>query len=451
MTQPQTPGTAPRAATGDWPPSLTGWRVVIIMLFCYALSYLDRQIISLLVEPIKKTLGASDTGIGLLQGPAFGLFYTLVGFPFGIMADRFHRVRLIAGGIILWCLMTAACGFAENFPQLFLARMGVGIGEAALVPAAVSLVSDLFHPDRRALPLATMVMGVALGSGAALVMGGAIIALAADGPGNLALVGPLVAHLQPWQAVFVIIGLGGLPLAAIVLTIKEPVRREGADGRRATADLPPLRETLRFMAGHRQFFGAYLGGIGLLYVHSYAVLAWMPSYFIRGFSWSAAETGAKLGTVVLICAMAGNFFSGVLVTFIRKRFPVDATLRGQILGAAVLAPLGILTPLADTPGLALYGAILLYLFVPIPFAVATATLTEITPNRFRAQVVAIYLLIAAILGYGLGPVLIGWLLDHVFQDPAAVGKSLAILSALVLPAGAYILSRALKPFNAARL
>ena len=157
---------------------LGGWFAVGVLLAAYTVSFLDRQLLTLLVQPIKADLGLSDTQIGILQGPAFALFYATMGLPLGWLADRVNRVYLMSVAIAFWSLMTFLCGFATDYTHLLLARFGVGFGEAALVPAAVSLLADLFKPERRALPVSVFTCGLAVGSGLALMLGGSFIAFA---------------------------------------------------------------------------------------------------------------------------------------------------------------------------------------------------------------------------------------------------------------------------------
>lgn len=199
------------------------WYVVCVLTVAYLLSFLDRQILALLVGPIRQDLDISDTQVSLLGNLAFGIFYTLLGLPLGRAADRFSRRGIIAAGVATWCLMTAACGLARNFVQLFLARVGVGVGEAALNPAALSMISDYFPRRTRGRALTFYNMGVSLGVGVALIFGGQVIAwVAAAPPVEL----PGIGVLRAWQTVFILVGLPGLLIALLMLTVREPVRRD---------------------------------------------------------------------------------------------------------------------------------------------------------------------------------------------------------------------------------
>ena len=196
------------------PRALAGWFAVGVLLAAYAVSFLDRLILTLIVQPLKADLGISDTEFGLLQGPAFALFYATMGLPLGWLADRVHRVRLMAVAILFWSLMTFLSGYATEYWHLLLCRFGVGFGEAALVPAAVSLLADLFPPQRRALPVSVFTAGLAVGSGLALYLGGSFIAFAEQGATQLPLLGPVFEGHAPWQIVLMLAGLVGVPVAA---------------------------------------------------------------------------------------------------------------------------------------------------------------------------------------------------------------------------------------------
>jgi MFS family permease len=418
--------------------ALYGWTAVMILVIAYAVSVVDRQVVGLLVEPLRRDLAITDTQIGVLQGPAFGLFFAIAGLPLGWLADRVHRVRLVAVGILLWSVMTIASGLANSFGELFVARMGVGVGEAALVPAAVSLLADFFRPERRALPMAVFTAGTSLGNGLALMLGGAFVAYAAHGVRTLPLLGPWLAAQHGWQAVFVLAGLLGAPVGLAVLLLAEPSRtRAGA------ADSPPkTAETLAFLRAHWRLFVPLLAGPGLMYLCTNALAAWAPTLFIRKFHWLPSEVGIKLGILVMPSAVAGSVLSGLVATWITRRGGIDGPLRTMLIGAGLLLPLSILGPLAPTSVLALVGIVGMYFSIALCFGVATATFVAVTPSRLRGQMVALYLLIANFIGLGLGPVVVGALLDHLRGGPGRIGVALAIVGAISIVPGVLLLGLA---------
>ena len=263
-----------------------GWAAVVVLVLAYAVSFIDRQVVALLVEPLKHDLHLTDSEIGLVQGPAFGLFYALLGMPLGALADRIHRLRLIALGILLWSFATAASGFATSFGGLFVARMAVGIGEAALVPAAVSLLADLFTAERRALPMSVLTSGASMGAGLSLLLGGWFVSFAARGVEALPLVGPWLAGRAVWQVVFIMAGLLGVPIIIAIFCLKEP-ERGARDSARAVEQVG-----LGYIFKEWRLFGPLLGGAGLLYIFTNALSAWMPTFFIRQFHWAPGPTGS---------------------------------------------------------------------------------------------------------------------------------------------------------------
>ncbi|MFD2580114.1 MFS transporter [Novosphingobium colocasiae] len=265
----------------------------------YTFSYLDRQSLTLLVGPIKASLDISDTHLSLLHGFAFAIFYSILGLPIGRLVDSRKRTRIVAIGIVVWSVMTAACGLARNFTHLFLARVGVGAGEAALSPAAYSLISDSF-PARR-LPLALSIYNCAiyLGAGLATIIGGAIISAM---PATTV---PVIGHLEPWQAVFIVIGLPGVLVAALVLTLREPRRTRVKAGA-----VNGFADTRRYFFAHLRTYGLLMLAASMLTLVWNAPLAWYPTYLMRVFGWTTAEVGSRFGTVILISGVCG-VLSGV--------------------------------------------------------------------------------------------------------------------------------------------
>ncbi|MFQ5636261.1 MAG: MFS transporter, partial [Gammaproteobacteria bacterium] len=206
----------------SWPSAGKAWYAVSILVVAFIFSFIDRIIIALLVEPIKRDLGISDFGIGMLQGLAFAVFYALVGIPIGRWADRYSRRWIIGVGIFLWSVMTAGCGLAKNFWQLFLARVGVGVGEAALSPAAYSMISDYFPRHKLGRALGVYQAGAFVGAGLSFLVGGLVIRYVMGAEG-LSL--PLIGEVRPWQMVFFAVGFPGIAVALLMRTVGEPERR----------------------------------------------------------------------------------------------------------------------------------------------------------------------------------------------------------------------------------
>jgi len=297
--------------------------VVGLLMLAYIFSFVDRQIPTLMVEPLKKDLGISDTQFSLLHGFAFAIFYTLMGLPIGRLVDSVNRKYIITTGITLWSLMTAACGLAQNFWSLFLFRMGVGVGEATLSPAAYSIISDYFPKYIRGRALAVYTLGISIGIGLALMVGGAVVEGVA-GLGDIAL--PFVGNVKAWQLVFFIVGLPGLFVALLSFTIKEPVRQDKLQGDWSRGAVP-LKQVFLFVKARWQAYAYLFAGTSMVIIGNYAILAWTPSLFIRSHDWGIAQIGLWFGIVNAFFGSMGGYFGGWLTDRLFKSGYDDAPLR----------------------------------------------------------------------------------------------------------------------------
>jgi MFS family permease len=432
------------ATPDQYPSERYAWYVVFVLFLAYTVSYIDRTILTLMVKPIRETLGISDVQISLLHGLAFAIFYTVLGVPIGWLADRANRTKIIAAGIFVWSLMTALCGVSRSFWQMFLARIGVGVGEAALSPAAYSLLNDYFRPDRRTLAISVYATGVYIGSGLALIVGGSVIAI------TPALEIPMMGHFEPWQVVFLAVGIPGLLVAALMKTVKEPLRRGliKADGAIKTAQ-PTFKETIAFVAARRSTYGLHFLGFAMLTMLWSGCAAWIPTFFARTFAWTPAEIGPWFGSVVAIFGMLGLPLGGVLAERLKQRGTTDANIRVGVMSALALFPLGIAAPLMPTPFLALGCYAAFVFFSSLPFGAAAAALQEITPNQMRAQVSALYLFVVNLTGIGVGPTIVASITQYGFGDDAALKYALAITAGIAAAVAAALLLLCLKPYREA--
>ncbi len=397
--------------------------VVLVLMVCYTLSFIDRQILSLLVGSIKRDLAISDTRIGLLQGLAFGLFYTFLGLPLGRLADTRNRRNLITVGVLFWSVMTALCSGARSFTTLFLARMGVGVGEATLAPGAFSLITDSFPKERLGRALSVYSMGIFIGSGLALIVGGAVVDFTVRMP---AVTLPVLGLMASWRLTFLIVGIPGLLVALWVYSIREPLRKNvlrSSDGSAARLSLSQVAEQIRIR-------WQSIAGISLAMIFqsmcTYGLTAWAPAFFQRVHHWSAGQTGRSLGLIILTCGCLGMYAGGALADRWKKQGVREAPLRvGVISGIGVLLLFPIALTAADpyvtlallAPGLFCLG---------LPMGVAYAALQWILPNQVRGQVSALFLLVFNLGGLTLGPLLPAVLNDYLFHNEQAVGTSLAI-------------------------
>lgn len=432
---------APRgtAAEAEAPVSTAyAWYVVAVLLVAYTLSFIDRMILSLLVGPIRADLGISDTQMSLLMGFAFAIFYSVLGIPLAWVADRGSRRTLMSAGVAAWSLMTAACALTRNYAGLFAARIGVGVGEAALSPAAYSLLGDYFPREKLGRAMAVYSIGVPLGSGIALVAGSLVVRFVTEGP---PVVTPLLGEMEPWRLTFVWIGLPGLLVAALIaLTVREP-RRHAA--RVQAAD---NGEFIAFLKARKAALASHFAGMSLVALVMYGAMAWIPQFLHRTYGMAVTEAGLWFGAATAGCGACGLLLGGWLADRLYRRGYKDAHLRVIRLNAVILLPLFVGMALAPTAGIALALLIAGMLLGTIHGGVAGAALQMIAPARLRARVVAIYFLVANLVGLGLGPTAIALVTEQVFGSDDALRYGLALVTGVALPVSALILTLGLKPF-----
>jgi len=425
--------------SNEWPSLRYAWFVVIVLMTLYIFSFIDRMIIALLVTPIKADLDLTDTDIGLLHGLAFALFYTFVGVFIARLADNWNRSKLIAIGVLLWGIATAACGLAGSFASLFVARILVGVGEATLSPAAYSLISDYFPPEKRARAMSVYTSGIYFGVGVALIFGGIVIGLV-ESTGGIAL--PVIGAVEAWQVVFFVVGLPGVLFFVIVrLFVREPERRE------VSATPPTFAAFRAYFSERRRLYLSHYLGFSFNVLYSYSFSAWTPAVITRSFGWTSAEAGLWLGLVIFISAPSGIMLGSLLSQRFHKRWARGAALRvGVIAAFAGIIP-AVLFPLASNAWVALALMGVTQFVISMPFGVAPAALHEVTPNQYRGQIIAIYLFFINIIGLGTGPTIVGLITDYGFGDESAVGYSLLIMALIFLPLSGFILLRAARTFR----
>ncbi|WP_116364693.1 spinster family MFS transporter [Parahaliea mediterranea] len=430
--------------TRDTPDSRQAHYALALLLLAYILSFVDRNVMAVLIGPIRDEFAISDFQYSLLHGFAFSMFYIVLGLPIARLADRHNRVRIISVGIFLWSLMTCLCGAARSFGTLFMARIGVGVGEAALSPAAFSLLSDLFPKEKLARALAIYSLGITLGGGLAYVLGGAAYAWFA-GMGELRL--PLFGAVSPWQMTFIAVGAPGLVLTLLLLLLKEPPRRGALPAGPDTG--ASLAEVGRQMRRHWLAYLGIIGPLSLLAVLGYGTMAWYPEYLIRSFGMARENAGSTFGTLFLVAGSIGTLAAGWCVEPLHRRGYADAPVRLIGLIALLWIVPASLGPLSPSAGLALAAAAPIVFCLNAYYGVGVAALQFITPNPMRAQVSALLLFSTNFFGLALGPTAVAALTDFLFQDEQALNQSLALLPLLVCPAAAVLALASLQAFRAA--
>lgn len=426
-----------------YPKPARAWYVLGLLTLAYVVSMIDRTILNLLVGPIRRDLHISDTQMSLLQGFAFGVFYTFFGIILGRIADTRSRRQLIASGIATWSLFSAGCGLAKNFGQMLVLRMGVGVGEASLSPSAYSLLTDYFRPQWRATAMSIYSVGIFIGIGGASVLGGFLTGWAKGRPGWVI---PLFGVIRSWQIVFLAVGLPGLLLALLMYTFAEPIRRGG----RTKAKGVPFGDVLAYIKANRKTYLCHHLGIAFLAFAGYGSISWAPTFFMRHHHWTAAEAGRDYGIVMAIAGPLGIVSGGWLADRLAMRGYADAYLRVAMVAAVALVPVGSLYLLVSDSHLAVFLLALGVFVNSVPYGVAPAALMQVTPSQMRGQVSAVYLFTVNLIGLGGGPTAVALLTDRVFHNDNMVGSSLLVvgiaanlLSALTLWRGlkSYVLSQ----------
>ena len=411
----------------DYPSAVYSWYVVGILTLSYTVSFIDRQIMALMIEPIKRDLGVSDTQVSLLIGLAFAVFYTLLGVPIARLADRHSRRVVIAVGITIWCFMTAMCGLARNYTQLFLGRVGVGVGEAALSPSALSMLSDYFPKRTRGRAVAVYNTGITLGTGLAMIVGGQLVEMISNAPPVLL---PVVGELYAWQTMFIIVGLPGLLMAALMITVREPKRRERLPTAEGESPHLALKTVLGFLGSRYRMYGSHFLGMSTVAILAYGLFAWIPTMFIRTWGWSIGDVGLAYGTVTLLAGPLAAVLASVLGERLSARGYEDAQMRAALISIFIGIVGAIGAALSPSP----WMAVVMLLPASVGTTAATASglsaLMTVTPNQMRAQASACYYLVVNLLGLTLGPTGIALFTDYVFKDTNALHYSVASVSAL---------------------
>jgi MFS family permease len=400
-----------------------GWYVVLVLTAIYMLSFVDRQILGLLVQPIKRDLHISDTQVGLLAGPAFALFYTFMGLPLGRFVDTRNRRNLVVVCIVIWSFFSSSCSAAKSYLTLFFSRMGVGVGEAGLGPAAYSLISDYFPKDRMSAAISVFYMGLFFGSGLAALVSGVTVQALARTP---TLTVPLLGTIASWRVTFLMVGLPGLLFALLALTIREPLRknlRRAADGQVAKISFwqafGEMRQRWQSVAGI---------SIGMVFqaASTYAITQWTPAFLQRVHGWAPGQTGKTQALILVLFGCSGMYLGGILSDRWQRRGVCEAPLKVALVaavGIGLFLPAAMLVPQIEWCLVLLAVGVF---FLALPMGTMVAALQLIFPNQVRGQVSALFLFILNLGGLNIGPVLPPFLSDKVFHNEKMIGVALAI-------------------------
>ena len=422
------------------PSARYAWYVVGVLTLIYIFSFVDRQIFSLLVAPLRRDLQISDTQVSLLMGFSFALFYTFFGIPIGHLADVHSRRMIIAIGLVLWSAFTTSCGLAHSFAVMLVLRMGVGVGEAALSPAAYSLITDHFEGKRLATALSVYSMGIYVGSGLSFLVGGLVVRFASS---KEMWTLPVVGAIHPWQMIFFVVGLPGLAAAPLLWTVSEPAARRMGAAHRA-----PMKRVISYLLENRKTVLLHNIGFALIALANYGAAGWIPEFYRRRFHWEIGKIGVVYGTVVAVMGCAGLLGAGRIADALRARGRANSTLFVGAWIAVLLIPVNCLLYLAPSAMWATIWLVPAAALSAAPFGIAPTAIQQMMPPMMRGRAAAVYLFVVNIIGLGLGPTAVGACTQYLFRREDAVHYSLVLVGSVACAMAAMLLFWALKPFVA---
>jgi MFS family permease len=423
-----------------WPARKDAHFSLFVMVIVVMFTVLDRTVMSLLIQPIKEDYGLTDSQIALLLGAAFSLPYGFVGLAVARLADTHNRRNIIAASIAFWSVCTMACGVAQGFVSLLLARMGIGAGESGYGPASWSIATDYWPREKVAFATATMAQGAMIGMALAMFLGGATLGLVS---GMSPLQTPF-GIIKPWQWVFVIVGAPGLFWTLVVLMTKEPPRRGIPAGQKAVK--VPLIDIVRWVKGDWRTYLAVVGGMAVKGMMLYVPLTWNATLIHRQFDWSLPKVGMVIGVITLIVGPLGLMAGAKLSERWTKKGMSDGNVRIIVYGLLVTIPLYILYPLMPTPYLVLGLSAICSFVSSLVMGPTVAAAQIITPNPMRAQIGSLIQFCNNVIAFALSPLIVALLTDFLFHDEHALKYSMSLNLGVMGVVALLITYQGLKPY-----
>jgi MFS family permease len=429
------PSVSAQEAAADYPGLGAASYALALLFIAYIFSFIDRQILALLVGPIRQDFGISDFQYSLLQGAAFALLYTFAGLPLGRLADRHSRKLMLFAAVSFWSLATVACGLTRNFGQLFAARMAVGAGEAGLAPPAYSIILDSFRPRHVGYAMSIYKLGVKVGAGLALIIGGVLY----DYYAALEVLElPLVGAVRPWQATLITVGAPGLIVGLLMLTVQEPTRKGMATQGSKALEQIPLRQVGAFIWTRRRLYFSLFLGSSMMAMAQYGSAAWYPELFSRNYGFSKTEAGTWFGSIVLVAGSLGILFGAWLASRLSARGYRDAYVRSIFITSLLAIAPAVYAPLTGSATLTLLVLCPATLLAGSYLGVMAVSFVVITPNQMRGQLTAVYIFVTNILGMAVGTSVLAAFTDFLYRDDALLHYSIATSVALFYPAAALL-------------
>jgi MFS family permease len=434
---------APDGAPGSqpWPPRKDAYYSLFSMTIVVMFTVLDRNVLALLIEPIKQDFGISDTQVALLLGAAFSLPYGIVGLLVARLADRSNRRNLVAASLAFWSAATVACGVAQGYVSLLIARIGIGAGESGYGPASWSIATDYWRREKVAFATATMGIGAMLGTGLALFLGGVVLHLVSGMPPvDL----PGIGVIRPWQWTFIVVGAPGLLWALVVLTTREPPRRGLVPGHKTRQ--VPVSEFARWMLDDWRTYLAVIGGMGVKAMMLAVPQTWNATFLHRQFGWELSKIGVITGTITLIVSPIGLMAGAKLSEVWTRQGRNDANLRIIFYGLICSIPIMICAPLMPNPYLVLTLNALASFIATLSFGPGIAAFQVITPNRMRAQVGSLTQFCNNVIAFALSPLIVALFTDYVFRDERDLKYSMVLNTAIMGSLALLITWQGLRPY-----
>ena len=419
-----------------------GWYVAFVLLIGFTFSFIDRQVLNLLVVPIQNDLNITDTQISALQGLAFVLTYVGLCIPIGRLIDKSHRVTVMIIGLLIWSIATIACGFSKNYVSMFIARMGIGAGESTVHPGSISILGDYFDSNKIASPMSIYLLGPYLGAGIAMIFGAQVL----DWTSQMdnVIIFPLIGEIAPWQLTFIAVGLPGILIAGLFLTIREPQRKIQES---ESIEVPSFSKIIQYIKNNWEVYGAIIIGNSCLIILLYGLQSWVPTMLLRVYEWDLVQSGRVYGSIAMLAGSAG-VLSGPFVLRYMSKINVNAPhFKLAIIGITMATFSLVLLPFQPNVNIALVFVTMASFFVTLPLAGTSSAMVIVSPNRIRGVITGIYVVVTSVFGLVLGPFLVASSTDFIFQDTNAVAKSLALVSVLVGPVGIFFMFKGINSFG----
>ncbi len=433
-------GNQRRSGTLD---GVIAWQTLGMLTFAYALSYVDRQLLSLVVDPIKTSLKISDTQFSFVQGTAFVVAYLAAAPLFGRLVDVKKRRSILIFGVSTWSICTALCGFASTYAELFMARVGVGFGEACIFPVAMSMIADSFSRARTPRAMSIFTLGTQLGGGFSLIAGGLVIAFSE----NLSQSIPLFRSFEKWQMAFIVVGLPGLIFAASLFLVPEPERGRGGTETGVLEHIS-LREGLARFWRDRGFYGRFYGAISCAAIVQLGLALWYPSILIRVQGMSITETGLKLGIISIVIGTVGTIVGPNIAQFFIRRGHPNGAWRTAWISMSLAVVACFCVPFMHNQVGALVLAGCLYFLTAVPLGAVIASMQNVTHGRMRGLAASLQTFSAQFVGYMIAPTLMAGMTDYVFRDTTMIDHSFQIVTAIAAAISALMYVTIQRPYTA---